>query len=82
MIEENKEPINTEDYKPRPPVAPTSASGGEGMSALGKALVVGLIVLIAGIGLLVWKTQVGGGHKEMASLTKIMTCLITLDIME
>lgn len=40
------------------------------MSTLSKALVVGLIVLLSGVGLLVWKVKVGGHSDGITKLTK------------
>ena len=70
------EPIKIQGVKTQPAMVmaasnSSTASSSESVGALGKALIVGMIVLFAGIGLLVWKTNGGGQSSSEAGLTKL-----------
>ncbi len=68
--DKTKEVKETAKFDTIKPLAKSAASTGGGMSALSKALVVGLVVLLASVGLLVWKSKVGSQGEGLTKLSK------------
>ncbi len=66
---EANETVKVEAAKPLVIASAATASNG-GMSTLSKALTVGLVILLGGIGLLVWKSKVSGHDEGLTKLSK------------